>query len=224
MFFEQMHPTWQSWLVAEKTLLESIESEVLSADIVPPPSQVMRAFSSDPTRIKVVLLGQDPYPALGDATGLAFAMNAQGKTPRSLRNVAQELKADLGSNQVLDDKSPDLTRWSKQGVILLNRALTTVPGLAGAHLKRDFGWHEFTLKSVERILEHQPVVLLLWGNFAQTIVAELNKSGHLDQALIVESAHPSPLSASRGFFGSKPFSRTNTALKDLGFEPIDWSC
>jgi uracil-DNA glycosylase len=224
MFFEQMHPTWQSWLGAEKTLLESIESKVLSADIVPPPNQVMRAFSSDPTRIKVVLLGQDPYPPPGDATGLAFAMNAQGKTPRSLRNIAQELKADLGSNQVLDDKSPDLTRWSKQGVILLNRALTTVPGAAGAHLGRDYGWQEFTLKSVERILEQQPVVFMLWGNFAKTIVPELQKFKYFDRARIVESAHPSPLSANRGFFGSKPFSRTNNALKDLGFEPIDWSC
>jgi uracil-DNA glycosylase len=184
----------------------------------------MRAFSSDPTRIKVVLLGQDPYPTPGDATGLAFAMNAQGKTPRSLRNIAQELKADLGSNQVLDDKSPDLTRWSKQGVILLNRALTTVPGAAGAHLGRDYGWQEFTLKSVERILEQQPVVFMLWGNFAKTIVPELQKFKYFDRARIVESAHPSPLSANRGFFGSKPFSRTNNALKDLGFEPIDWSC
>ncbi|MEI8231383.1 MAG: uracil-DNA glycosylase [Actinomycetes bacterium] len=224
MFFEQMHPTWQSWLVAEKSLLESIESKVLRSEILPPEHLVMRAFSTDPTQIKAVLLGQDPYPTPGDAVGLAFAMKPQGKMPRSLKNIAQELKSDLGPNFVETETSLDLARWSNQGVLLLNRALTTQPEVTGAHLGKDFGWQQFTFKAVEGILEHQPIVLMLWGNFAKAIVSELQKSKFHNQIRIVESAHPSPLSASKGFFGSRPFSRTNSALKDLGYEPIDWSC
>ncbi len=224
MFFEQMHPTWQSWLAAEKLLLESIESKVLGTETLPPEHLVMRAFSTDPTQIKAVLLGQDPYPTPGDAVGLAFAMNSHRKTPRSLKNVAQELKSDLGPKFVEDEGSLDLARWSEQGVLLLNRALTTKSGVTGAHLGKDFGWQKFTLKAVEGILAHQPIVLILWGNFAKAIVPELQESKYLDQTRIVESAHPSPLSASKGFFGSRPFSRTNSALQDLGLEPIDWSC
>ncbi len=224
MFFEQMHPTWQNWLADEKALLESIESKVVAAEFLPAEDVVMRAFSLDPTQIKVVLLGQDPYPTPGDAVGLAFAMDVQRRIPRSLKNIALELKSDLGPKFVGDGNSLDLTRWSNQGVMLLNRALTVESGNAGSHLGKEFGWYEFTLKAIERILEDHSIVLMLWGNFAKSIGSELKTSKYFDRALIVESTHPSPLSASKGFFGSKPFTRTNRALKDLGLEPIDWSC
>lgn len=205
-------------------MLETIESKVLGEAILPPEHLIMRAFTSDPKQIKVVLLGQDPYPTPGDAVGLAFAMGIIRRPPRSLKNIAKELRSDLGPQYVLDESSFDLARWSQQGVMLLNRALSTEAGKVSAHVGKDFGWQEFTLKSVERILENQPIVLMLWGRFAQSIVPEMHNFKYLARARIIESAHPSPLSASKGFFGSRPFSRTNSALQDIGLEQIDWTC
>ena len=219
MFFEQMHPTWQEWLIQEKPLLEAIEKKVLSDEIVPEATKVMAAFALDPRKIKVILLGQDPYPTSGDAIGLAFAMNPARKTPRSLTNIAKELEADLGVTPRSEGKV-DISPWSEQGVMLLNRALTTKSGISGAHLDRSYGWQEFSLRVITRILENHRVVLMLWGKSAQLVKAEL---GGL-QVMTIESAHPSPLSARNGFFGSRPFSRTNSALDSLGLEPIDWSC
>jgi uracil-DNA glycosylase len=212
MFFEQMHPIWQNWLQASKPMLEAIQNRVLaSGDILPAKSQVMRAFELDPTNIKVVLLGQDPYPTPGDAVGLAFAVSAQTKLPRSLKNIITELASDgfvsVGS---------DLTVWSEKGVLLLNTALTTKPGEAGAHSL--LGWDQFTLQALKVLAEQKDFVVLAWGNHAKKVGEKLPAN-----VLIIESAHPSPLSASRGFFGSKPFSRANQALKTLGQEPIDWS-
>ena len=219
MFFEQMHPTWQEWLIQEKPLLEAIEQKVLSDEIVPEANKVMAAFASDPKKIKVILLGQDPYPTPGDAIGLAFAMNPARKTPRSLTNIAKELEADLGLTPA-SEGIVDISAWSGQGVMLLNRALTTKSGTSGAHLDKSYGWQEFTLRAITRILENHEVVLMLWGKSAQSVKAEL---GGLE-VISIESAHPSPLSARNGFFGSSPFSRTNSALESLGLEPIDWSC
>jgi uracil-DNA glycosylase len=193
-------------------------------EIVPPRDQVMRAFATDPKLIKVVLLGQDPYPTPGDANGLAFASGNNSLTPRSLRNIAKELRSDLGPELLVEASSPNLTKWIDQGVMLLNRALTTAPGVAGAHLGKEYSWQEFTFKAVEALLQHQPVILLLFGKSAQSIAAELRRTSNLAPSKVVESAHPSPLSATRGFFHSKPFSRVNKALMDLGIEPIDWSC
>lgn len=224
MFFEQMHPRWQEWLANEKRLLQSIEAKVLLESIVPPKDQVMRAFSKDPEQIKVVLLGQDPYPTPGDAIGLAFATDANGNAPRSLQNIARELRSDLGPKFIGVKNPPNLVKWADQGVMLLNRSLTTFTGVSGAHLGKSYGWQEFSFKAVELLLEHQPLVLLLFGKTAQTIVPELRRTSNFENVRIVESAHPSPLSASRGFFNSKPFSRTNNALSDLGIEPIDWTC
>jgi len=219
MFFEQMHPTWQEWLIQEKPLLEAIEQKVLSDEIVPAATKVMAAFASDPKKIKVILLGQDPYPTPGDAIGLAFAMNPARKTPRSLTNIAKELEADVGLTPA-SVGNVDISAWSGQGVMLLNRALTTKSGTSGAHLDKSYGWQEFTLRAITRILENHEVVLMLWGKSAQSVKAEL---GGLE-VISIESAHPSPLSARNGFFGSRPFSRTNSALESLGLEPIDWSC
>jgi len=218
MFFEQMHPTWRQWLATEQELLESIETKVMGSDIVPPATAVMRAFASDPQGVKVVLVGQDPYPTPGDAIGLAFAVSPETKTPRSLKNIVTELESDIGIGTVANPIAPDLSRWADQGVLLLNRGLTTLPGVSGAHLGNSIGWEEFTLKAVKALVERQPVVLMLWGNSAKSIKDEL--SG----ITFVESAHPSPLSARNGFLGSKVFSQANQKLSDLGLEPIDWSC
>ena len=213
-----MHPTWRKWLATEQELLESIETKVMGSDIVPPATAVMRAFASDPLEIKVVLIGQDPYPTPGDAIGLAFAVSPETKTPRSLKNIVTELESDIGIGAAANPMAPDLSRWADQGVLLLNRGLTTLPGVSGAHLGSAIGWEDFTLKAVKALVERQPVVLMLWGNSAKSIKDEL--SG----ITFVESAHPSPLSARNGFFGSKVFSQANRKLSDLGLEPIDWSC
>jgi len=219
MFFEQMHPTWQLWLEPVKPLLTGIEERVLAEEsFLPPANQVMLAFQSDPKVIKVVLVGQDPYPTPGDAIGLAFAINNGNHIPRSLRNIAKELESDVavipGNPSHLD-----LERWVSQGVLLLNRSLTTRANEAGSHSK--LGWDKFTLAALIALAQHQKFVLLAWGQPAKQLGLEL-ASKH--KIVVIESAHPSPLSASRGFFGSKPFSRANVALIALGLEHIDWSC
>jgi len=219
MFFEQMHPTWQLWLEPVKPLLSSIEARVLAEEnFLPAANQVMRAFEGDPKVIKVVLVGQDPYPTPGDAIGLAFAMSKERTIPRSLRNIAKELESDVGVIPN-DPAHMDLERWANQGVLLLNRSLTTRANEAGSHSK--LGWDEFTLAAVRALANRQKFVLLAWGLPA----LKLGEALALEHEIVViESAHPSPLSASRGFFGSKPFSRTNAALSALGLEHIDWSC
>jgi len=212
MFFKQMHPTWQNWLVASEPELLAIEQKVLgSGDSLPPKELVMRAFQADPQNIKVVLLGQDPYPTPGDGIGLAFAVNAETKTPRSLKNIMTELASDG-----FRADSADLAQWSNKGVLLLNTSLTTAPGKAGSHSK--LGWNAFTLEALKVLALQQDYVLLAWGNHAKQVSKSLPSN-----IRVVDSAHPSPLSANRGFFGSKPFSRANQALIALGLEPIDWS-
>ena len=213
-----MHPTWRQWLAGEIGLLESIETKVLKSEYVPLSGNVMRAFASDPQEIKVILIGQDPYPTPGDAIGLAFAVSPETKVPRSLKNIVIELESDLGTGTVANPLTPDLSRWANQGVLLLNRALTTAPTISGAHLGQAFGWEEFTLKAVQALVSRLPVVLMLWGNSAKAIKNELG------DVAFVQSAHPSPLSARNGFFGSKVFSEANRKLTELGLEPIDWSC
>jgi uracil-DNA glycosylase len=219
MFFEQMHPTWQLWLEPEKPLLSSIEKRVLAEEnFLPAANQVMRAFEGDPKVIKVVLLGQDPYPTPGDAIGLAFAMAKGNPIPRSLRNIAKELESDIGITPK-DAAQLDLEQWVNQGVLLLNRSLTTRANEAGSHSK--LGWDQFTLAAVRALANQQKFVLLAWGLPAKKLGEALALEHEI---VVIESAHPSPLSASRGFFGSKPFSRTNVALSALGLEHIDWSC
>jgi len=219
MFFEQMHPAWQLWLREVKPTLDAIEANVLAEDQVLPPLQlVMRAFQEDPKEIKVVIIGQDPYPTPGDAIGLAFAMAKGNPIPRSLRNIAKELESDVGVIPK-DPSHLDLEQWASQGVLLLNRTLTTRANKAGAHSK--LGWDTFTLDALKALVSNQKIVLLAWGKPAQKLGQAL---GLEHEVTVIESAHPSPLSASRGFFGSKPFSRTNQALHALGLEHIDWSC
>jgi uracil-DNA glycosylase len=215
MFFEAMHPTWQSWLAQQKPVLEGIEKRLeTESDVVPEQSQIMRAFAEDPASIKVVILGQDPYPTRGDAVGLAFAMNPQRKPPRSLVNIVTELERDLWLSS---RANPDLTKWSKQGVLLLNRTLTTKAGMAEAHSK--LGWEEFTSAALSELAKRNKLVFILWGSKA----IKVGRSVSNKDTVLLESAHPSPLSAYRGFFGSKPFSKANEHLVALGLEPVDWS-
>ena len=165
--------------------------------------------------VRVVIVGQDPYPTPGHAVGLSFSVAPDVRPiPRSLTNIYTELAADLG---VAAPSNGDLTPWTTQGVLLLNRVLTVQQGQPGSH--RGHGWEEFTEAAITAIAARpdQPVVAILWGNDAQTT------SGLFDDAPVIASPHPSPMSADRGFFGSRPFSRANELLEDLGAEPIDWS-
>ena len=217
MFFEELHPTWQSWLVQQKPMLEAIEQNVLAeVQVTPHLNQVLRAFEMDPANIKVVIMGQDPYPIEGDAIGLAFAMDPERKMPRSLVNIVKELSDDLG----LEVKTQaDLSKWTNQGVLLLNRTLTTQIGKAGAHSK--LGWDQFTSEALIELAKRNKLVFILWGSPAIALGREVAQTAK--DCRLVESVHPSPLSAYRGFFGSKPFSKTNEHLVALGLEPIDWS-
>ena len=216
MFFEQMHKSWQVALADQRPLLERIEVDLrpFFSKIAPAPQLVCRAFEMPIDEVRVLLLGQDPYPTAGDAVGLAFAIAPGRVLPRSLRNIMTELATDIPSAT----HTGDLSRWSEQGVMLLNRHLTTGLSSAGSHI--GLGWQEFTDAAVRALAQHlgRDLVAVLWGNQARTAQPLLGASQ------IVASAHPSPLSAHRGFFGSKPFSQVNQALEKVGREPIDWSC
>lgn len=205
-------------LAESKPLLEAIEQKLAehNGDFVPPISLVMRAFEKPLDEIRVLIVGQDPYPTLGHAIGLSFAVNTDVKPlPRSLKNILIELKDDLGKSISAEG---DLSRWSEQGVLLLNRHLTTDLAEAGAH--NEIGWAKFT-DQVINVLNRKRgrnLVAILWGAQAQQLAPALCDCS------VISSAHPSPLSARRGFFGSKPFSKTNQALQQVGEQPIDWSC
>lgn len=210
-FFHQMHPEWQAALAHTKASLDGIESELKIQAFVPSHSDVMKVFHIPPSAVKVVIFGQDPYPTPGNAMGLAFSITSStGKIPASLRNIYKELASDLGKAARNDG---DLTQWSDQGVFLLNRILTTVPGhsLAHAHI----GWQSFT-DEVAKILAELEVIAIFWGNKS----ADLS---HLfSDELVIKSPHPSPLSAYRGFFGSRPFSRVNHILAKQNKPLINW--
>jgi uracil-DNA glycosylase len=211
MFFRSMHPSWQSRLTTSKDLLSEIEAELLlETEITPPPALVMRAFQDPFESVKVLLIGQDPYPTKDVACGLAFAVSKQSKLPQSLKNLMKELATDLP--QV--SNSGALANWSSQGVMLLNSALTTRVGSAGAHAKI---WIGFTKAVIEQ-LDSSSLVCLSLGEHAKKL-SELIVKGD-----VIQATHPSPLSASRGFFGSRIYSKVNSALQSKGLAPIDWSC
>jgi uracil-DNA glycosylase len=212
VFFEAMHPEWQALLANQRDLLAEIEA-TLPGDYLPAREFVMRAFASSPTEQKVVIIGQDPYPTPGHAIGLSFAVAPGTPLPRSLSNMMKELRADFADDLTAGLFTTDgqLLRWAEQGVLLLNRELT-IPG----HKK----WEQFTDAALRALVAARggKVVVILWGNHAAK--AEAAAAG----AVVLRSAHPSPLSASRGFFGSKPYSKANEALRAMGVAPIDWSC
>lgn len=168
----------------------------------------------DLKNVKVVILGQDPYHGPGQAHGLSFSVPEGVRFPPSLLNIFKELKADLGKEM---PTSGNLERWAKQGVLLLNAVLTVEESKAAAHQGR--GWEKFTDKIIEVVnRECDHVVFILWGAYAQKKAAFVDRKKHL----VLESVHPSPLSSHRGFFGSKPFSKANSWLREQGLEPIDW--
>lgn len=185
--------------------------------VFPPEADVFHAFSlTPPERVRVVILGQDPYHEPGQAHGLAFSVQKGVKLPPSLQNISKELQADLGLPPL---SCGCLTPWARQGVFLLNTVLTVESGKANSH--RDFGWQRFTDAVVASIAQlPQPVGFVLWGAQAQKKAAIIRESPH--PRLILESPHPSPLSAYRGFFGSRPFSQVNAFLLSCGFPAIDW--
>lgn len=209
---DQLHPNWQDLLGEKIELLKGIEQNLNNERYLPARENVLRALSYDPYLAKVLILGQDPYPNSVDAMGLAFSTaRSDGKLPASLKNIFKELATDLDIQPPL---SGDLSPWCQQGVVLLNRTLTCRKGESDSH--RDIGWREFTYEVVKSLAKLN-CVAILWGNAAQE-VSELFASDRL-----ITSAHPSPLSAYRGFFGSKPFSSSNRLLSESGREPIDWS-
>jgi uracil-DNA glycosylase len=211
-FREQIHPSWGKVLAGELDLLDEIESKIASESYLPKHDLVMRALSSDFDSAKVLILGQDPYPNPSDPVGLSFSIPPdKRKLPPTLKNIFKELNSDLGAPI---PGHGDLTPWAQQGVVLLNRSLTCRSGESNSHSK--IGWSTFTEACVSA-LAGSGCVAILWGAGAQ------ESSKYFSQDKLIVSPHPSPLSAYRGFFGSKPFSRTNSALLASGFAPIDWS-
>jgi uracil-DNA glycosylase len=184
---------------------------------LPHGDNIFRAFRRPLADVRVLLVGQDPYPTPGHPIGLCFAVAPEVRPiPRSLANIYQELAADVG---VTPPPHGDLSAWADQGVMLLNRVLTVRPGAPASH--RGKGWEHVTACAIEAVVRRAragaPIAAILWGRDAGTL------KPHLDPVPWVESAHPSPLSASRGFFGSRPFSRVNRLLVERGGEPVDWS-
>jgi uracil-DNA glycosylase len=181
---------------------------------LPQGDRVFRAFRRPLAEVKVLVVGQDPYPTPGHPIGLSFAVDREVRPiPRSLGNIYQELRSDLG---IETPEHGDLTAWADQGVMLLNRSLTVRPGEPASHRGR--GWEEVTTCAIEALVHRGgPCVAILWGRDAQGLKPVLGAVPS------VESAHPSPLSASRGFFGSRPFSRANALLAEQGGVPVDWA-
>ena len=212
IFREQLHPSWKEALKDSLHYLDQIEEKVSKDSYLPKQNLVMQALSRDLRETKVLILGQDPYPNPNYASGLAFSIpESEIDFPPSLKNIFKELKSDMG---VEAPKSGDLSPWAEEGVVLLNRSLTCRIGESNSHL--DAGWRIFTDSCVSKIAE-LGAVAILWGKNAQ----ECSSYFHPDR--LITSPHPSPLSAHRGFFGSKPFSRANIALAASGKSLIDWS-
>ncbi|MBF4561746.1 uracil-DNA glycosylase [Microbacterium sp. VKM Ac-2870] len=180
---------------------------------LPAGDKVLRAFARPLSEVKVLIVGQDPYPTPGHPIGLSFAVDAQVRPlPRSLANIYQELETDLGIPRAAHG---DLSAWSDQGVMLLNRVLTVAPGAPASH--RGWGWEKVTEHAIRTLVARdRPLVAVLWGRDAASLRPLLGDTP------IVESAHPSPLSAHRGFFGSRPFSRVNDLLEKQGAAAVDW--
>lgn len=181
---------------------------------LPAGANVLRAFTQPFDAVRVLVVGQDPYPTPGHAVGLSFSVAPQTRPiPRSLVNIFREYAQDLGHPT---PATGDLTPWADQGVLLLNRVLTVEPGKPGSH--RDKGWEKVTEQAIRALVDRDgtPLVAILWGRDAR------NLAPLLIDVPCVESAHPSPMSADRGFFGSRPFSRVNALLEELGGEPVDW--
>jgi uracil-DNA glycosylase len=197
-------------------LTEFVKKEYKDEKVYPAPKDIFRAFRLCPfDTVKVVILGQDPYHGPRQANGLSFAVGTDVPIPPSLHNIFKEIESDFGKPLV--NHSGDLSRWAEQGVLLLNATLTVRAKSAGSHQGK--GWEQFT-DAVIRVLseEREHLVFILWGNYARQKGAHIDRSKHL----VIESPHPSPFSAYNGFFGSKPFTKTNEYLEAHNETPIDW--
>ena len=216
-----MHPGSKSTLTPETRqpywdeLQRFVASERDHHTIYPPTEDVFNAFRYTPLdRVKVFLLGQDPYPGAGQAHGLCFSVRPGVRLPGSLRNIYQELHDDLGIKPV---KHGSLASWARQGVLMLNACLTVRADAPNSHAGK--GWEQFTDAALKQVnAQKRRIVFLLWGAYAQKKIPLIDQQRHL----VIKSAHPSPLSANNGFFGSKPFSKINAALMEAGEKPIDW--
>lgn len=195
-----------------KNLTDFVKKEYSTANVFPHPKDIFRSFDMCPfDTVRVVILGQDPYHGSKQANGLSFAVHSGIILPPSLKNIFKEIQSDMGYAPYPDG---DLSRWAKQGVLLLNATLTVRASEPGSHQKK--GWEEFTDAAINALsAERQGIVFILWGNYAKKKGSIIDRTKHL----VIESAHPSPFSAYDGFFGSKPFSKTNAYLKE---NPIDW--
>ena len=208
--FEQLHPQWQVELELHKDVIEGIDKFLIDRRFAPEYNLIFRALSQAVDSTRVVIFGQDPYPTKGVANGLAFSVDASVKTiPASLRNIFKELEEDLGVTR----SNGDLSDWAYQGVMLINRILSTEVGRSLAH--NTLGWQQITEK-VAQVLGDRDVIAVLWGGSA------LELKVYFREESIVSSVHPSPLSAYRGFFGSSPFSQVNEKLVQKGLPQILW--
>jgi uracil-DNA glycosylase len=215
-----MHESWKPFLKSEfekpyfKELSKFLHEEYEAKTIFPRKELVFRAFATDLNEIKVVILGQDPYHTPGAAEGLAFSVPNSQPIPPSLVNIYKEIDADIGHHA---NPGGSLRNWQKQGVLLLNTVLTVEAHKAKSHSGK--GWETFTTATIEYLnRERSHLVFILWGRDARNKKSLIDTSRHL----VLESAHPSPLSAYYGFFGSKPFSKCNKYLIDNGLTPIEW--
>ncbi len=216
-----MEESWKRVLASEfekpyfKQLSDFVKKEYVSKKTYPAPKDIFRALDLCPfDKVKVVILGQDPYHGPKQANGLSFAVHEGIGLPPSLQNIFKEIKSDLDITPL---PNGDLSRWAKQGVLLLNATLTVVASSPGSHQGK--GWEEFTDAIIKQLSEkREHIVFILWGNYAKKKGNVIDRSKHY----VIESPHPSPFSAYNGFFGSKPFSKANEYLKEQGLKEIDW--
>ncbi|GHD10630.1 uracil-DNA glycosylase [Zhihengliuella salsuginis] len=225
----QMAEDWKHALAPVADDLDAVQARIearraAGEAVLPAAPDVLRAFALPLAATRVVVLGQDPYPTPGHAIGLSFAVDSHVRPlPRSLGNIYAELRDDLG---IAPPDHGDLSAWADQGVLLLNRVLTVAAGEAGSH--RGLGWERITEAAVRAVAEHSantgsPLVAILWGKDAQKARPLLASGEERGTTAVLASAHPSPLSARRGFFGSRPFSRADEFLRSRGAEPVDWT-
>lgn len=218
----KIEKSWKSALKSEfnkeyfKKLTSFVRGEYLKGGIYPDPKDVFRAFDLCTfENVRVVIIGQDPYHGPNQANGLCFAVHDEIALPPSLKNIFKEIQNDLG---VTPEQNGDLSRWAKQGVLLLNATLTVRANTPGSHQNK--GWEQFTDSVIQKLSdEREHLVFLLWGNYAKQKGKIIDRSKHL----VLECQHPSPFSAYNGFFGSKHFSKANKYLRGLGEKEIDWS-
>ncbi|HEV8666737.1 MAG TPA: uracil-DNA glycosylase [Candidatus Paceibacterota bacterium] len=217
----KIEESWKEALTDEfgkpyfEQLTKFVKDEYKKGSVYPAPKNIFRAFELTPfNKVEVVILGQDPYHGAGQANGLSFAVNEGVRNPPSLQNIFKEIESDIGEKP---HSSGDLTRWATQGVLLLNATLTVRGSTPGSHQGK--GWEAFTDAAIKALSDkREHLVFILWGNYARQKGAHIDRTKHL----VIESPHPSPFSAHNGFFGSKPFSKTNEYLVKNKKKKIDW--